>query len=159
MDDGMFKWIRVDLPKNGNEKELITDRQCRFAVYLFFILFWLIVFPFYLRIKRTEDFTHCQRNCKAIGAALQKYADDNDGHYPKRMEMLTPDYLTAIPACRGYRERINVLIGKRPTYYSTYNVRDDFRAYTFYCLHINHELYSDKSNYPQYSSENGLTIR
>lgn len=119
----------------------------------------MVSIPAYLREKNWRNFTHCQRNCKAIGAALQKYADDNNRYYPKKMEMLTPDYIAAIPSCRGYRERINVLMGKRPTYCSTYTVSDDFRAYTFYCLHINHEAFSDKGNYPQYTSTEGLKTK
>ncbi|MGV8124174.1 MAG: hypothetical protein AB2L14_30885 [Candidatus Xenobiia bacterium LiM19] len=46
-----------------------------------------------------NDLYRCEKNLDTIGGALEKYTADHQGHYPKRLSELTPQYLTKIPSC------------------------------------------------------------
>ncbi len=104
--------------------------------------------PNYLRARVDGQFTHCQSNCKNIGTALEIYADANDKNYPRSLTMLTPDYLQAIPTCASSRTNQG--------YIDSYQVSDDFKAYTLYCMGKNHMEVARHENFPQYNSREGI---
>lgn len=123
---------------------------------LFFGVGGMILYPNYIRSRSCGRYTQCQSNCKNIGTALEMYAGDNNDTFPKRLEMLTPDYLRIIPTCSAYEAKIELIRRKRPGYNDTYLVSDDFSAYTFYCGSRDHDAVGVPDNYPQYNSREGL---
>lgn len=126
---------------------------------LFLLLSAMIILPNRIRAEATGAFTQCQSNCKNLGTVLEMYADDNNGTYPAKLSMLTPDYLWVIPTCRGYEAKYEIKKRKRPSYCDTYTVSDDFSAYTFYCGSRDHDVLGIPDNYPQYNSAEGLISR
>lgn len=110
----------------------------------------------FIGAKADAKYRQCQSNCKNIGSALLIYSVDNNGFYPPKLEMLTPEYLKTIPTCSGYEAKIELVKRKRPTYCDTYEVSKDFSAYTFYCGSGDHSLIRVPDNYPQYNSMQGL---
>lgn len=125
---------------------------------LFFGVGGMILYPNYVRLRSSSvvRYTVCQANCKNIGTALEMYADDNNGAFPAKLEMLVPDYLRAIPTCSAHEAKIELIRRKRPGYNDTYQVSDDFSAYTFYCGSRDHDTVGVQDNYPQYNSREGL---
>ncbi|MCE1248576.1 MAG: hypothetical protein LWY06_18210 [Firmicutes bacterium] len=89
----------------------------------------------------------CSSNEKNIGTALEMYAVDNDGHYPKNLKKLTPDYLVKIPECQA---------AGKDTYSTSYKVSYKPDAYTFYCSGSNHSSAGLKPNFPLYNSWSGF---
>lgn len=107
--------------------------------------------------------TACKSNLKNIGTAMEMYASDNQGQCPKTLEALTPSYLKSLPECPS--------AGKQ-TYASSYQVKrkavptdktnnkmptglssDD---YTVFCQGDHHSKAGLPTDYPIYSSLNGL---
>ena len=128
------------------------DRWIVAAVLIFYFgLTALILIPGYLRSSAQAKYTLCQLNCKKIGDALKIYAGDNDGHYPERLEMLTPKYLKIIPTCRSSRTNRG--------YIRSYRISLSSSAYSFYCEGVNHSDVGVGENYPQYNSANGLMAK
>ena len=123
---------------------------------LFIGVLGMILYPKYIRKGSTMLFTLCMSHCKNIGTALDMYADDNDGAFPAKLEMLTPDYLRAIPTCSAHERKIELIRRKRPGYNDTYQVSNDFSAYTFYCGSRAHDGVGVRDNFPQYNSREGL---
>jgi serine/threonine protein kinase len=92
----------------------------------------------------------CRSNCKNIGEALNRYAENNRGKYPTRLNELVPGYLKSIPVCS---------IAKKDTYSSSYQVSDDKERFTVFCKGKNHAEYLRfplPENWPQYRSKDGL---
>ena len=121
-------------------------------VIILFTIFtiWVAVdgVPNYLRSRAGGMYNQCQANCKNIGAALEIYADDNNGLYPDRLDKLTPDYLAIIPTCAGSETNTG--------YISSYKRSKTGDNYVFYCSGKNHGILNIDENYPQYNSESGL---
>ena len=144
----------------SNSKTDKFDKPDRFDVFMRVSLFFmdraamfLIIYcvPNYLRHRHSSQYLQCRTNCIDIGRALQLYADDNDGKYPRSLTSLTPGYLKDIPVCGS--------IGINGAYIHSYRVSRDLKAYTFYCEGLNHVNCGIGENYPQYSSGNGLVAK
>jgi hypothetical protein len=41
----------------------------------------------------------CKSNLKNLGTAVEMYADDWNGEYPRSLGLLTPNYIKIIPEC------------------------------------------------------------
>lgn len=113
-------------------------------ITIFTIWAAVIGVPNYLRSRAGGKYTQCLANCKNIGAALETYADDNNGLYPDRLDKLTPDYLKVIPTCAGSETNTG--------YISSYSRSKEGDVFTFYCTGKNHEILNIDENYPQYNS-------
>ena len=113
----------------------------------------------YLDAKASGYYTSCQSRMKNIATALEIYAENNNGKFPSKMEMLTPDYLSNIPTCEGYKAKFEIIRRRRLQYQDTYRVNDDFSIYTFYCASKDHHPVGVRDNYPQYSSIEGLSAK
>ena len=90
-----------------------------------------------------------------VGSALEVYASDNQGHYPRSMPMIVRDhYLKSIPTCPA---------AGKVTYVLDYQVSPTGDTYSFSC-HGNHHWLAwrvlglpEKENCPFYHSSEGLT--
>lgn len=89
----------------------------------------------------------CKTNLKNLATALEMYATDNVGRYPKDIKILSPMYLKQIPTCPA---------AGRDTYSSTYSVRESPDAFTIYCKGHNHGQMGIPEDYPLYDSNRGL---
>ena len=126
------------------------------AFLMIILLAAMILLPNFTRAKASGLYTQCQSNCINIGAALKMYAGDNNGSYPPKLEMLTPNYLKTIPTCRGYEVKFEIIRRKRPSYCDTYKVGNDFSSFTLYCGSRDHNEVNVRDNFPQYNSKDGL---
>ena len=60
----------------------------------------VVLAPNFERPHRGNNLTACKSNCKNIATALEMYASDNKGQYPKSLDGLFPkSYLRRIPSC------------------------------------------------------------
>ena len=129
-------------------KLFCSENSMILLVMACFLLFVIIVLvPNALRRKSGLDYTKCQSNCKCLGTALEKYAEEHNGKYPESLSKLTPDYFQIIPTCDSL---------SRDTYSETYRTNKDRTAFTFYCKGENHYYVGVPRNYPQYNSYTGL---
>lgn len=86
-------------------------------------------------------------NQVSICEALELYAIDNNGQYPKRLAVLKPKYLRTIPTCPA---------ASKDTYSSGY--QSTARQYTVFCSGNHHPTTSP--NYPNATSlRNGDPVR
>jgi hypothetical protein len=89
--------------------------------------------------------TLCSSNLKNIGTALEMYSTDNSGRYPKKLSLLTPNYLKRIPLCDK---------AHKDTYSHSYKVSANPDGYTVICEGKHH----GQANYPRYTSTEGLLM-
>ncbi len=122
----------------------------------FFGFLSAITVPGFIKAKPQGQLTSCKSNLKNIGTALEMYATDNEGDYPRALGALTPNYLKVIPICPS---------AQKDTYTLTYEVAGidpdkDGKpvpdAFTYYCEGDHHGKAGTPANYPQYSSYQGL---
>lgn len=84
------------------------------------------------------------------------YSTDFEGTYPKKMSLLTPNYLKTIPECPAagsasytYQEGLSAI----------YNEPKFENYYFFQCEGEHHSSVSVPANYPQYDGISGLIER
>ena len=88
----------------------------------------------------------CKSNCKNIATALEMYASDNSGNYPRSLHRLTVGgYLKTIPTCPAASEAT----------YTNYRVSRNPDTFSFACVGNNHAGPYD--NYPRYDAEESVT--
>lgn len=113
----------------------------------------MVMVPNFQRARAAGQLTACKSNLKNMSVALEMYASDYAGHYPKNLQVLiTTDYLRAIPTCPA---------AGHDSYSAAYKVRSKPDSFSIYCSGQNHaKAYSDyaanSTNYPQYNAERGL---
>lgn len=117
---------------------------------------WLlaaVLVPNFTRCRNYGPLTCCSSNLKNIGTALEMYAADWGGHYPRNLYQLVPTYLKELPECSE--------VG-RMTYRAEFGheASGNSKHLEEYCLvectgdnHANSGLLSD---YPKYDTVNGL---
>lgn len=122
-------------------------RTLAFTLIICGILFYFLLLPNFQRGKG-PTLTPCKDNLKNVATALEMYASDNSGRYPKSLDQLVPKYLRVIPTCPA----TNTMTF---TDYQSIQTPD---AFTFSCVGDNHQKGYGKSarNYPRYSAEKGL---
>ncbi|MBT9583846.1 hypothetical protein IV102_10910 [bacterium] len=95
----------------------------------------------------------CKSNCKNIATALEMYASDNKGRYPRHLtRLIRGNYLRKIPTCPT---------AGRDTYSQSYRISVNPDSFSYYCTGNNHaKAYSgfraDSTNYPKYDAEQGI---
>lgn len=107
---------------------------------------YFIIYPNYLRARRSGMHTECCDNLKNIGMALDEYAKQHNGRYPDVLSRLTPVYLKTIPQCPA---------AKKITYEYMHSSKPE--VYTVYC-HGDFHSPDSNYNYPQYSSIHGFVF-
>lgn len=147
-------------PVETGRKISNTDWQ-RLVFSLFCLLFVVFfVYPHFMRMRASGQYTQCQSNEKNLGTALEMYAKDNEGHYPERLAQLTPQYLQVMPTCGA--TGIDTYSHSYTAYISP-DAHSD--AFTFYCEGDHYKYQSKRyqwrvpENYPQYNSRQGLISR
>ncbi|MBS2036510.1 hypothetical protein JST97_16075 [bacterium] len=96
--------------------------------------------------------TVCKSNCKNLATALEMYASDNGGRYPRQLEQLNNTiYLKTLPTCPS--------AGKIT--YTNYIVTQNPDSFSFACVGDNHaQAYSSfhkpSRNFPRYNAVDGL---
>lgn len=112
-----------------------------------------ILVPNFIRARAQGQLTSCKSNLKNIGTALEMYATDNLGRYPREgvEEKLTSDvggqqaYLKDIPRCPS---------AGKSTY--AYIATQNPDVYTLYCSGSNHTAAGCQENFPGFSAACGL---
>ena len=126
------------------------------AIVLSVILLVGLLAPNFIRHGCRGQLTACKSNLKNIGTALEMYSTDWNGHYPRNLNLLTPNYLKTIPECPNagrvtYRADFGPQAG--------YNNRRFQDYYVVECAGNNHRGASVPPDYPQYDAVNGLIGR
>ena len=88
------------------------DRPTRWGLTLLFLVFPIVACAIISAVlpcsseKRVEERhrIHCQVKMKQIVIALNCYADNNRDHYPDKLEMLCPDYMSCL-TCLAEEEK------------------------------------------------------
>lgn len=112
-----------------------------------------IITPNFLRARARGSNTSCKSNCKNLATALEMYATDNHGLYPRHLPDLVPgNYLKQVPTCPA---------AGKDSYSASYQVSVDGKAFSFACTGNNHaKSYAGfnrlSDNFPQYNSWDGL---
>ncbi|MFN8608188.1 MAG: hypothetical protein U0931_11700 [Vulcanimicrobiota bacterium] len=97
----------------------------------------------------SEELKDCQQNCKHLGTALEMYAIDHDGHYPRKLlDLLPGHYLERVPKCPAAAE---------DSYSASYKVNQQPDRFTLNCSGHHHGGLAP-ANFPGYSSESGLRL-
>lgn len=88
----------------------------------------------------------CMSNLTNLGTACEMYASDHTGCYPRSLKAITPNYLKSVPTCPN-RGRYCYAVSAQPD------------AYTIVCPGLHHGDVSEKANFPQYTSAEGLRAK
>ena len=125
-------------------------------VGLIIIVLAFILVPNFIRHGCGGALTACKSNLKNIGTAMEMYSTDYEGHYPRNLDMLTPNYLKTIPECPS---------GQRVTYRADYGPNAPMNTgqfedyYYIECTGSSHNAVSVPADYPKYNGIEGLVER
>ena len=144
----------IGIPEPGDPPALWWPPLVHLLAFLFgFWSAFLIVEPaLCCRGHRQGQLTACKSNCKNIATALEMYASDNSGYYPRSLQQLTcGSYLKTVPTCPAACEIT----------YINYRVTHNPDNFSFACVGNNHaKAYTGYArpcaNYPRYAAEVGL---
>ncbi len=146
-------FVLPDLPP-GNPR----NRRWLSGLHLLGLLFGLIgplrMLPshWFGQGHRQGSLSACKSNCKNIATALEMYASDNCGAYPRSLQQLTVgNYLTFVPTCpaAGELTYTNYRVSRNPDKFSFGCAGNHHaRAYTGYA--------APSQGFPRYHSEMGL---
>ncbi len=105
-----------------------------------------------MRARAQGQLTACKSNQKNIGVALDMYAVDHQGAYPRDLPGLLPNYLKTLPECpaaekMSYAVRFGPGPEGKPEYYE---IR---------CAGENHSKAMIPADYPRLHSVDGLVER
>ncbi len=104
-----------------------------------------------------EKDTSCESNLKNIAIALETYANDNEGHYPSSLEILTK------PGKNGkiYMKKLPVCLSAGCPYGYTYRINPD--NFTLWCgkpqSHSDISSRAKEGSFPQYTPGQGLIMK
>ena len=90
-----------------------------------------------------KPIARCMNNLKNIATALEVWATDHGGRYPKSLKELKQGYLRDLPQC----------LGKDTYRYQVSTMPDN---YTVRCQGTNHIKDGSRANFPYYTSMKGL---
>lgn len=116
----------------------------------FLIIELIVLIPDLLKVEADPADSRCIDNIKRIQAALDWYAREHNGKYPRKLDQLIPRYLGKVPRCPQ--------AGTDLHYIKSYRVSDDLSSYRFNCNCMRHPVTGLHMNYPRYSSEKGLIV-
>ena len=138
--------IEPDRPQTGIFPLWFVLVVCAIVVFLFCTLV-----PNFMKARSRGQLTACKSNLKNLATALEMYASDNKGHYPKALDQLLPkNYLRMIPSCpsRGTGDDYAYEVASKPDSFSLVCKGDHAKAYSGYN--------ADPHGFPQYNAEKGL---
>lgn len=110
-------------------------------------IFAAILIPSFERARAQAQLTACRSNLKNIATSLEMYGTDHEGHFPKQLSALVPAYLRRIPACPAT---------ETDTYSKAYQPAVKPDEYTVYCEGHGHQILGYPSDFPKYTSTQGL---
>lgn len=115
----------------------------------------LIMLPNMMRSRDAAKLSSCKYNLRSIAAAMEIYATDNSGMYPKKLDTITTvdtnghAYMRTIPSCP--------VAGSNAPYLQGYEVVSAPKnAYTLSCKGNYHKIMGLDDDYPKYSAVRGL---
>ena len=138
--------IEADRP----QESLLPLRWLLLVVGVVVFLFCSLL-PNFLKARARGQLTACKSNLKNIATALEMYASDNTGQYPKSLDGLFPkSYLRRIPSCpsSGTDHDYTYEVTTKPDNFSMTCKGDHANAYKGFN--------ADPHGFPQYHSEQGL---
>ncbi|MCE7870239.1 hypothetical protein DYH09_07655 [bacterium CPR1] len=97
--------------------------------------------------RTDSQLTSCTFNLKNIAAALERYATEHEGEFPKSLSALTPEYLKSIPKCPA---------AGKDTYSASYHPDKAEVCYRLCCSGDHHARAGLKANQPAYDGKEGL---
>lgn len=119
------------------------------------LMIWLLIIPClfllpnFLKARSQGQLTACKSNTKNIATALEMYASDYGGHYPRRLERLVE---------KGYLKRLPTCPAAGAMTYLNYRAIQTPDSFSFACSGNNHwavyrGFVGPSDNYPQYDAE------
>ena len=148
-DSDKFKYVRAAELKFSPE----TIKTSKTIMFVFWLVISIaisaivvkIVFAC-IRMHISKNYVDCQVQLRSLAKAMNFYAADHKGEYPKSLNDLVPHYVKKLPACptgSSYGYEVNLSL-------------DDF---TIFCSGDKHLNVGIPRGFPQYSSNTGLTPR
>lgn len=137
--------------RTGRKAKGFTLIELMIVIAIIAILAAILV-PNFIRARAQGQSTACKSNLKNIGTALEMYSTDFSGRFPASANLgsLTPNYLKTIPTCASTGQN---------TYSAGFTSVSIPDAYTVVCSGPNHSGAGLSTNYPQYTSTQGLIER
>lgn len=114
-------------------------------------IFFLLVGPQINQARGQGHLTACKANQKNIATALEMWAADHKGKYPKQLSDLiggeNGGYLKQIPTCPA---------AEKDTYSSSYKRSADGKKFDICCSGHNHEVMDVPADKPAFNSDMGI---
>lgn len=95
----------------------------------------------------SRQYAACQSNLKMVAAALDEYADNNEGVLPENHFQLIPDYLQALPQCPA---------AKRMSYHTEFRTAGTGEHYRVICAGGYHRMQGCTGRFPALDSALGM---
>ncbi|MBX3167109.1 MAG: hypothetical protein KF760_06845 [Candidatus Eremiobacteraeota bacterium] len=143
----------IDLDSPG--RKFFSPRDLLIICAVVVILFVTLV-PNFMKARARGQLTACKSNLKNLATALEMYAGDNQGNYPKELDKLIPrNYLRQIPTCPS-----RSAWSRRPGHDYSYEVATQPDSFSMTCrgdhAHAYRGFDADPHGFPQYDSKEGL---
>jgi prepilin-type N-terminal cleavage/methylation domain-containing protein len=107
-----------------------------------------ILLPQFMRARAQGMMSSCQSNIRNVAAAVESYATDNGGRYPSVINRITPEYTTKLPPCPSCKVSYSYTFTQVPD------------SYTIWCGGAEaHTVIDVRQGFPQYDSQQGMTLR
>jgi len=129
-----------------------------FIVLAIFIILGLILVPNFECAQASQNHSICISNLKNIAAALEMYAEDNEGHYPPSLDHLTQNpgdvpYIKKLPVCSHHQSSYDYNFNSGPDNFTIWCAKPEaHRTYRFYT----YDLMPEGECWPQYSPGEGI---
>ena len=133
-----------------DQTSLLSFRWLIVVAGIVVFLFCTLV-PNFMKARARGQLTACKFNLKNLATALEMYASDNKGQYPKSLDGLIPkNYLRRIPSCpsSGTDHDYTYEVVRKPDNFSMTCKGDHANAYKGFD--------GNPHGFPQYNSEHGL---
>lgn len=107
-----------------------------------------IMVPSFARARGEAAVSGCCENLTHMAAALEMYANNNEGYYPTRLKNIVPKYMAKLPVCPSGTAKYSA------HYRYSYTVRPQ-KSYCLSCCRNNHYPYLTAEFTPSYCPLNG----
>ncbi len=118
----------------------------------------LSLLPGFQCADASQHHSICLSNLRNIAAALEMYAEDNEGHYPPSLDYLTRNYkdgpyMMKLPVCAHHQSSYGYNFNSGPDNFTIWCAKpESHRTYRFYT----YDLMPEGECWPQYSPGEGI---
>jgi competence protein ComGC len=135
------------------KKNTLSKLRTLAIVLVTFGLLACLIIPNFTRCRCGNSITACKSNLKNLGTGMEMYSMDWNGHYPRNLDMLVPNYLKTIPECPA---------AGRVTYRADFgpkapgNTSGFADYYSIECTGHSHADINVPPDYPKYNGIEGI---